>query len=133
MFHINTKYQVTEKLENKLKIKRIKIGILGGSFDPAHKGHLAISKEAYKKFNLKSIIWAITNQNPFKKKVTKNLKERIGCCKKIIKNNKFIKVKYFEDLVNSNKTTDLIDYLYKKQKYDTYFKINNTNICMIMI
>ena len=26
-----------EKLENKLKFKRIKIGILGGSFDPAHK------------------------------------------------------------------------------------------------
>ena len=40
---------------------------MGGSFDPAHKGHLAISKEAYKRFNLKSVIWAITNHNPFKK------------------------------------------------------------------
>ena len=38
------------KLENKLKQKKIKIGILGGSFDPAHKGHVAISKEAHKKF-----------------------------------------------------------------------------------
>ena len=57
-----------------------KIGILGGSFDPAHKGHLAISKEAKKKFKLKKIIWAITNKNPFKKKSNKNIIERIKKC-----------------------------------------------------
>ena len=45
---------------------KIKIGVLGGSFDPAHKGHLAISKEAKKRFKLKKVIWAITKKNPFK-------------------------------------------------------------------
>tara|TARA_B100000902_G_scaffold398185_1_gene464110 strand:- start:702 stop:1274 length:573 start_codon:yes stop_codon:yes gene_type:complete len=128
LFRINIKYQVTEKLENKLKIKKIKIGILGGSFDPAHKGHLAISKEAYKKLKLESIIWAITNQNPFKTKTSKNLKERINYCRKIIKDNKYIKIKYFEDLINSNKTTDLIDYLYKTQKYELFFLIGADNL-----
>ena len=56
------------KLESKLVIRRNKIGILGGSFDPAHKGHLTISKEAIKRFDLQNVIWAITKKNPFKKK-----------------------------------------------------------------
>ena len=71
------------KLGNKLNYKN-KIGVLGGSFDPAHKGHLAISKEAAKKFGLKKIIWAITKKNPLKKKSTTNIKDRIKICKKII-------------------------------------------------
>ena len=109
------------KLETKLKIKKIKIGILGGSFDPAHKGHLAISKEALKRFNLKSIIWAITNQNPFKDKTINNLKERTIICKKIIGTNKSIKIKFFEDITNSNKTADLINYLSRNKKYELFF------------
>ena len=51
------------KLENKKKI-----GILGGTFDPPHKGHLQISIEARKKYKINNIIWAITKKNPFKKK-----------------------------------------------------------------
>ena len=116
------------KLENRLKTKKIKIGILGGSFDPAHKGHLAISKEALKKFNLKSVIWAITDQNPFKQKIATDLKKRIFFCKKIIGKNISIKIKYFEDIINSNKTTDLIDYLYKNKKYELFFLIGADNL-----
>ena len=56
-----------------MNLKKNKIGILGGSFDPAHKGHLAISKEAAKRFKLKKIVWAITKKNPFKKKSKKNI------------------------------------------------------------
>jgi len=116
------------KLETKLKIKKVKIGILGGSFDPAHKGHLAISKEALKKFNLKSIIWAITNQNPFKNKTANNLKERTIVCKKIIGANKSIKVKFFENITNSNKTADLINHLSKNKKHDLFFLMGADNL-----
>ena len=40
--------------QDKSEIK--KIGILGGSFDPAHKGHVKISIEAKKRYKLQEII-----------------------------------------------------------------------------
>ena len=62
-------------------LKRNKIGVLGGSFDPAHKGHLAISKEAAKRFKLNQVIWAITKKNPFKKKSSLSLSTWLKTCK----------------------------------------------------
>ena len=50
----------------KNKKKYNKIGILGGTFDPPHKGHLYISKIALKKLRLKKILWVITKKNPLK-------------------------------------------------------------------
>ena len=111
-----------------MKIKKIKIGILGGSFDPAHKGHMAISKEAIKKFNLKEIIWAITRKNPLKKKSKVNVSDRIKYCKKIIGKNKIIKVKFYEDKIKSNKTIKLINYIIKNKNIEIYFLMGADNL-----
>ena len=108
--------------------KKNKIGILGGSFDPAHKGHLAISKEAAKRFKLKQIIWAITKKNPFKKKTSSSLSERIKYCKKITEKKNFIKVKFYEDVIKSNKTVNLINYLTKKKQNEIYFLMGADNL-----
>jgi len=103
------------KLENK------KIGVLGGSFDPAHIGHIKISKIAKKDYNLIQVIWAITKQNPFKKNKPNDLYKRTAYAKKINKRNKFIKVQCFDDIVKSNRTIDLIKYLKKKFKNTDIF------------
>ena len=116
------------KLENKLKTGKIKIGILGGTFDPAHKGHLEISKQARKRFGLKDIFWAITKQNPFKDESKSNLKSRIQFAKKIIGKNNYIKVKFYEEKIGSNKTIDLIKYLSKEKQNEIYFIMGADNL-----
>ena len=46
----------------------MKIGIFGGSFDPIHKGHVEIAKQAIKFLNLDKLIFVPANINPFKNK-----------------------------------------------------------------
>ena len=116
------------KLENNMKSQKIKIGILGGTFDPAHKGHLEISKQAKKRFELKNIIWAITKQNPFKNKSTSSLRSRIQFAKKLIGKNDFIKVKFYEDKIASNRTINLIKHLNKDKKFEIYFIMGADNL-----
>ena len=116
------------KLENKLKPEKIKIGILGGTFDPAHKGHLEISKQAKKRFGLKNIVWAITKQNPFKDESKSNLRSRMQYAKKIIGKSNYIKVKFYEKKINSNKTIDLIKHLTKKKQNEVYFIMGADNL-----
>ena len=116
-----------EKFVNNLNLNN-RIGILGGSFDPAHKGHLAISKEAIRKYKLKKVIWAITINNPLKKKSTTNVSDRIKECKKIVKSNNLIKIKFFEKIIKSNKTIDLINYLKRNSNSEIYFLMGADNL-----
>ena len=111
-----------------MSIKKNKIGILGGSFDPAHNGHLEISKVAARKFKLKKIIWAITKKNPFKKKCKSDLPTRIKFCKKILKGKNFIKIEYYENKIRSNKTINLINHLTRNKKNEIFFLMGADNL-----
>ena len=116
------------KLENKLKSPKIRIGILGGTFDPAHKGHLEISIQAKKRFKLKNIIWAITKKNPFKNESSSSLRSRTQFAKKLIGKNDYIKVKFYEDKIASNRTIDLIKHLNIDKKFEIYFIMGADNL-----
>ena len=106
-----------------------KIGILGGTFDPSHRGHIKISLEAKKKFKINKIIWAITKKNPFKEKSLLSLNKRIEIAKKICSKYKFIEVGFFEKKIKSNKTIKLLNYLKKKyNNSEIYFLMGADNL-----
>lgn len=48
----------------------MKIGILGGSFDPLHFGHLALAETALKALNLDKVLFLPSGNHPFKKNST---------------------------------------------------------------
>ena len=91
-----------------------KIGILGGTFDPPHKGHLHICRIAIRKFKLDKIIWAVTKKNPFKKNPYLDLKTRIELSKILTKKDKKIFVIYLDKKIKSSNTFNMLYYLKKK-------------------
>ena len=110
------------------KIKKNKIGILGGSFDPAHKGHLKISKEAKKRLDLKKVIWTITKKNPFKKKTFYTLSKRIKLANQLTNKYNFIQIKFLEKKIKSNKTIDLVNFIKKRNKNSELFFLMGADI-----
>ena len=105
----------------KNKKKYNKIGILGGTFDPPHRGHFYISKIALRKLKLNKILWVITKKNPLKNKPYLKIKERIKLSKKLTKKDKKITVKYLDSKIGSSNTFNLLNYLKKKTKADLFF------------
>lgn len=92
------------------------IGLLGGSFDPPHKGHLYISLEAKKTLKLDEIWWLVTPQNPLKINQPASYSERVKNCK-ILTKNKPIKIKEIEKKINSQFSYQTIKYLNNHYKY----------------
>ena len=106
---------------HKLSKKNIKVGILGGTFDPPHIGHLHISNIAKKKLKLHNIIWVITKQNPFKKKPYLSAQTRIKLSRDITKNHKSISIKYLDHKIKSKNTFELLKFLKKKNSKMNFF------------
>ena len=54
-------------LRGKVPARGVAIGLLGGSFNPPHAGHIAISVQAYTKLRLHEVWWLVVPRNPLKK------------------------------------------------------------------
>ena len=116
-------------MKKKERKNHTKIGILGGTFDPPHKGHIYISLITLKKLKLNKILWIVTKKNPLKKKPYLSAQVRIKLSKKITKNNKVIFVKYFDKKIKSSNTFSLLRYIKtKNKKAELFFLMGADNL-----
>ncbi len=88
-----------------------KIGILGGSFNPAHEGHLSISKIALQRLNLDKVWWIISPRNPLKKyDILYDFEDRVSSAEKIIDTN-HISISKLEKNAQIKYTIGTLEYL----------------------
>ena len=60
------------------------VGLLGGSFDPAHDGHVHITKTALKRFGLARIWWLVSPGNPLKQNGPAPMPQRLADARAIM-------------------------------------------------
>lgn len=61
------------------------IGLLGGSFDPAHAGHAHITREALKRFGLDRVWWLVSPGNPLKPEGPAPLAQRMAAARALMR------------------------------------------------
>jgi nicotinate-nucleotide adenylyltransferase len=59
----------------------MKYGLLGGTFDPPHVGHMGLARAALAKLALDEVIWVPANRNPLKYHKRTDAKMRLEMCK----------------------------------------------------
>ena len=96
------------------------IGLLGGSFDPPHKGHLYISIEAKKILCLDEVWWLVTPQNPLKISKPATYAERLQNCHDITKGHP-IKISELEKKINSQYSYQSINFIQNHYKNIKFF------------
>src|SRR5687768_8744959 len=86
---------------------RMRIGLFGGSFDPPHEGHLAVSRVALRALRLDQVWWLVSPHNPLKPNAPANLVGRLASARAIIRDPR-IRVTGFEATLGSVYTADTL-------------------------
>ena len=93
---------------------RLKIGLVGGSFNPAHGGHIHVALEARQQLGLDQIWWLVTPQNPLKSSLGMAPHEkRLADARKIAAPYPFLRVIAPESGLQNNYTYNTLKYLIK--------------------
>jgi nicotinate-nucleotide adenylyltransferase len=89
----------------------MRVGLYGGSFDPAHAGHAHVARTALRRLGLDRVIWLVAPRNPLKPaKAAHNLDARVGIAAKQARGPSMI-VSDLEARVGSRHTIDTVRWL----------------------
>lgn len=91
------------------------IGLLGGSFDPPHQGHLHISRAAMARFGLSKVWWLVSPGNPLKAHGPAPLEKRLAACRALVKDPR-ITVTDFESKVGTRYTAETLEALFRQYR-----------------
>lgn len=94
--------------------KPLKIGLFGGSFNPAHEGHLKASLKALRTVGLDEIWWLVSPQNPLKSAdELQNHEKRVTAARALTASHPKIIVTDLEKQLNTQYSYDTVFYLKK--------------------
>ena len=107
-----------------MELTRKKVGILGGTFDPIHTGHLILAEAAYESFSLDYVL-IMPNGNPPHKagQVNATMEQRTRMVELAVADNPHLKVSDFEKTPQDyHYTYETLEFLKKEhQDTDYYF------------
>jgi nicotinate-nucleotide adenylyltransferase len=114
-----------------VRAPRLRIGLLGGSFNPAHEGHLAISRAALKQLRLDLVWWLVSPQNPLKPTdETTDLKQRLAAARALADHPRLV-VTDLERRIGTRYTVDTLGWLARRCRARFVWLIGADNMAQL--
>jgi len=85
----------------------MRIGLLGGSFDPAHEGHVAITEAAMRQFGLDRVWWLVSPGNPLKTRGPAPMAQRLAHARRLLTDPRIV-VTDIESRLGTRMTADTL-------------------------
>lgn len=97
------------------RFRGLRVGLLGGSFNPAHDGHVFISEAARKRLGLDQVWWLVTPQNPLKDPAgLKPFAERLNGARRATARHPKIRATDLEQRLSTRFTADTLKALKRR-------------------
>lgn len=121
-----------KELDNN-NVNHLRVGILGGSFNPPHIGHMYISAKAIDSLHLDYLIWLIAPKNTFKNiEISKTFDIRLSNAKKFVQHQKILVSGLEQDWNTQGVTANVIKQFrtfYPKHQF--FWIMGADNMCQI--